>query len=198
MTGHRGTETPRPARVFWSLCLSASVAIVISGSGVAAQPPGLTSAPQLARVYDAIIDARFEQVPGMLAQTCAAGQPQAAPGEVCQLLDLVSLWWQIQMDPDNRARDTAFQARADALVDVMETWTNREPMRAEAWFYLGGAYGARAQWRVLRGERVAAARDGKRIKESLEQALALDPMLQDAWFGIGLYHYYADVAPAAA
>ena len=28
-----------------------------------------------------------------------------------------------------------------------------EPTRAEAWFYLGGAYGARVQWRVLRGER---------------------------------------------
>ena len=48
------------------------------------------------------------------------------------------------------------------------------------------------------GERLAAARDGKRIKEALERALALDPDLQDAYFGIGLYHYYADVAPAAA
>jgi tetratricopeptide (TPR) repeat protein len=49
----------------------------------------------------------------------------------------------------------------------------------------------------LREERLAAARDGKRIKNALEQALALDPSLQDAYFGIGLYHYYADVAPAA-
>ena len=43
-----------------------------------------------------------------------------------------------------------------------------------------------------------AARDGKRIKDALERALALDPRLQDAYFGIGLYRYYADVAPAAA
>ena len=43
--------------------------------------------------------------------------------------------------------------------------------RAEAWFYLGAAYGARVQWRVLREQRLAAARDGKRIKESLERAL---------------------------
>jgi len=51
---------------------------------------------------------------------------------------------------------------------------------------------------VLRRERLSAARDGKRIKESLERALALDPRLQEAYFGIGLYHYYADVAPTAA
>jgi tetratricopeptide (TPR) repeat protein len=50
---------------------------------------------------------------------------------------------------------------------------------------------------VLRGERLAAARDGKRIQDALERALAHDPMLSDAYFGLGLYHYYADVAPAA-
>ena len=54
------------------------------------------------------------------------------------------------------------------------------------------------QWRVLRGERLAAARDGKKIKDALERALELDPQLNDAYFGIGLYHYYADVAPTAA
>ena len=47
-------------------------------------------------------------------------------------------------------------------------------------------------------ERLAAARDGKRIKEALERALALDPDLDDAYFGIGMYRYYADVAPTAA
>jgi hypothetical protein len=54
----------------------------------------------------------------------------------------------------------------------------------------------RAQWRVYRVERLAAARDGKRIKESLERALALDPQMHDAEFGVGMYRYYADVAPA--
>jgi tetratricopeptide (TPR) repeat protein len=178
--------------------LVALVAILIAAVGVDAQRSGLTGAPQLARVYDAILDARFEQVPALLTQTCGPGaQPRVAP-EVCQLLDLVSLWWQIQLDPNNRSHDAQFESRADATIAAMTMWTGREPRRAEAWFYLGGAYGARAQWRVLRGERVGAARDGKRIKDALEQALALDPGLQDAWFGIGLYHYYADVAPAAA
>jgi tetratricopeptide (TPR) repeat protein len=54
------------------------------------------------------------------------------------------------------------------------------------------------QWRVLRGERLAAARDGKRILNALERALALDPTMDDAYFGMGMYKYYADVAPRAA
>ena len=62
-----------------------------------------------------------------------------------------------------------------SVVSETESWTAQEPTRAEAWFYAGAAYGVRVQWRALRGERLAAARDGKRIKDVLERALALDP-----------------------
>jgi tetratricopeptide (TPR) repeat protein len=153
---------------------------------------GLTAAPELARAYDAVLDARFADVPSLLARTCGP-----APKAACQLLEAVSLWWQIQLDPFNQSRDEAFQSRVEAAIAAAEAWTVREPHRAEAWFYLGGAYGARVQWRSLRGARLAAARDGKRIKDALERALALDPSMTDAYFGIGLYHYYAAVAPPA-
>ena len=153
---------------------------------------GLTGAPQLAQAYTAILDGRFDAVSQLLTRTCGP-----APHEACELLESVNLWWQIKLDPFNRTRDAAFESRIDSAIEEIEAWTEREPLRAEAWFYLGGAYGARSQWRVLRGSRLAAARDGKRIKDSLERALELDPGLTDAHFGIGLYRYYADVAPAA-
>ena len=154
---------------------------------------GLTATPELIRAYDAILDARFADLPSLLARTCGP-----APKEACQLLEAISLWWQIQLDPFNKSRDEVFQSRVEAAIAAAEAWTAREPRRAEAWFYLGGAYGARVQWRTLRGARFAAARDGRRIKDALEQAVALDPSMADAYFGIGLYHYYAAVAPAAA
>jgi tetratricopeptide (TPR) repeat protein len=163
-----------------------------SASGARPAQQGLTGAPELAQAYTAILDGRFEAVPPLLARTCGP-----APDEACQLLESVNLWWQIQIDPFNRTRDAAFESHIDDAIAAIESWTQREPLRAEAWFYLGGAYGARSQWRVLRGSRLAAARDGKRIKDALERALALDPGLTDAHFGIGLYRYYADVAPAA-
>jgi len=153
----------------------------------------LTGGGQIARTYDAIMDARFTEIPALLPAVCPP-----APSEACRLLSVVSLWWQIQQDPLNRSHDQGFQTQADEVIDLMDRWTKREPARAEAWFYLGGAIGTRAQWRVLRGQTLAAARDGKRIKTALERALVLDPALQDAYFGIGLYHYYADVAPTFA
>ncbi len=177
-------------------CVGAMVlgALAVSPS-IAQQRPvtGLTGAPQLARVYTAIFDGRFDEVPTLVAQACPP-----APVEACRVVEALALWWRIQVDPNNTSRDAALSARADAAIAAAEAWTAREPRRAEAWFYLGGAYGVRVQWRVLRAERLAAARDGKRIKDSLERALQLDPAMQDAYFGIGLYHYYADVAPTAA
>ena len=190
------------ATVRW--CTGALVLLLVVVPGIASpQTTGLTAGPLLVRVYDAIFNARFDQVPALLTQACgpsgadARGAKALAPAEACQLLEVVSLWWQIQLDPKNRVHDEEFRTKSDEAIAVIEAWTQREPRRGEAWFYLGGAYGARAQWRVLREERLAAARDGKRIKDALEQALALDPSLNDAYFGIGLYHYYADVAPAA-
>ena len=174
-----------------TLCLAVVLATASPNAARQGQR-GLTAAPELGRAYDAILDGRFDEVPHLLTQACGP-----APAEACQLLEAVSLWWQIQLDPFSRAHDAAFEAQVDAAIAAVEAWTQREPQRAEAWFYLGGAYGARSQWRVLRGERLAAARDGKRIKQALERALSLDPGMADAHFGIGLYRYYADVAPAA-
>lgn len=172
-------------------------AIVCVPGPAALQEPaarrGLTEAAALAEVYDLVVNARFDEADTRLRQL--AGR---APAEACQVLRVVGLWWRILLDPENRALDARFRSEADAAIAAAEAWALREPRRAEVRFYLGGAYAARVQWRVQRGERLAAARDGKRIKDSLERALELDPQLADAYFGIGLYHYYADVAPMAA
>ena len=181
----RGATARRGALVF----------LIVLGSPAAAQQAavtGLTAAPELARVYDAILDARFAGVPDLLTQACGP-----APEEACRVLGAVSLWWEIHLDPFNLTRDAGFQSQVDAAIAAAEAWTAREPERAEAWFYLGGAYGARVQWKALRGARLAAARDGRRAKDALERAVALDSSMADVYFGIGMYHYYAAVAPAA-
>ena len=147
----------------------------------------------LARAYESILEARFDQVDAELRRACGP-----APAEACDVLEATSLWWQIQLDPQSRSLDPAFSTSVDAAIAGAEAWTEREPESAEAWFYLGAAYAARVQWRVLREEKLSAARDGKRILNALERALELDPDIDDAYFGLGMYRYYADVAPAAA
>lgn len=161
----------------------------------------------LVRAYDFILEARFDQVEAELRRACDSPRRSSngvshadatAPVEACNVLEATALLWRIQLDPESRDLDPAFTASVERAIRSTEEWTERSPQDAEAWFYLGGAYAARVQWRVLRNEKVSAARDGKRIKQALEQALELDPDLDDAYFGIGMYKYYADVAPTAA
>jgi tetratricopeptide (TPR) repeat protein len=163
------------------------------GDGLRSRPLQLQGVDGLVRVYDAILEARFERVDAELRRACPP-----APQEACAVLAASALWWRIQLDPDSRALDAEFLKTANAAIESTEAWTMRAPDDAEAWFYLGGAYAVRVQWRVLRDEKVAAAREGKRILSALERALKLNPTLDDAYFAIGMYKYYADVAPRAA
>lgn len=173
-----------------------AAALLLAGTGRAPVPPRanqLQGVDGLARVYDAILDARFDRVDAELRRACGP-----APVEACDVLGATALWWRILLDPDNHALDHEFETSVNHAITTTAAWTVREPNDAAAWFYLGGAYAARVQWRVLRNEKLSAARDGKRIKQALERAVELDPSIDDAYFGIGMYKYYADVAPTAA
>ena len=188
----------RAARHLTGLAIVGTLAASVLSPDLVGQRSRLTAGGRLTRVYNAILDARFEDASSLLATTCAVSPPrdladEAAPVEACHLLEAVATWWRIEIDPENRAYDERFLRQTARAIETIEAWTRRQPENAEAWFYLGGSYGVRAQWRVLRSERLAAARDGARIKDALERSLAINPALRDAYFGIGLYRYLADV-----
>ena len=174
----------------WRLA-TATVLFTLTANGPA--QAALTEGPRLAAIYDSILNARFDRAATLLKEACPP-----APVEACQVLDVVSSWWRIQINPADRSRDDRFVAQAAAATKAAEAWTIREPQRGEAWFYLAASYAPLVQWQVLRGERLAAARNGSRIKRALERTVELDPTIIDAHFGIGLYEYYADVASSAA
>ena len=155
---------------------------------------GLTSPEPLAKAYELILDARFDEAHRQLQQACPP-----APRAACQVLDAVADYWQILLDEHDTSRDAQLIGKIDASIASAEGWVAREPKRAEAWFYNGGSYGTRVLLRGgLRAQYLSAARDGKRIHDSLRRAVTLDPSLGDAYFGLGLYHYYAAIAPTAA
>jgi tetratricopeptide (TPR) repeat protein len=180
-----------PCRRHWVVAWLTSLG---AAAGLSAGPlPVIRGVDGLARAYDFILEARFDQADAELRRACGP-----APPEACDVLSATAIWWKILLDPDSRELDDEFSAAVDRAIANTEAWTERAPEDAEAWFYKGGAYAARVQWRVLRNEKLSAARDGKSIKLSLERAIEIDPTLEDAYFGVGMYKYYADVAPAAA
>ena len=171
----------------------ALVAVIMTSVCPAPASAALTEGARLAAIYDMILRARFDEASRELSRACPP-----APPEACRALGIVVIWWRILIDPENRSLDAQLQRETRASIAAAEAWTRREPRRAEAWFYLAGSYAPLTQWQALRGEHVAAARNGNRIRGALERAVKLDPELRDAYFGIGMYHYWADVAPVAA
>ncbi len=172
----------------------AALALALSATVVPhAAEAGLTSPEPLVKAYDLILEARFDDADRQLATACPP-----APGPACQVLAAVNDYWRLMLNPEDTSRDTALMARINTAIASGEAWVLKEPNRAEAWFYLGGAYGTRVLLRGLRGQYLSAARDGKRIHDSLQLAIKMDPSLGDAYFGLGLYHYYAAIAPRAA
>jgi tetratricopeptide (TPR) repeat protein len=173
---------------------SAIVAVLLCFTAAPLGAAGLTNPEPLAKAYDLILDARGDEAAQQLRTACGP-----APATGCLVLQAVAAYWQLLSDPENTSHDAEVLRKVDAAVASAEAWVAREPKRAEAWFYLGGAYGTRVLMRgMLRDELLSAARDGRRIHDALQRSVALDPSLQDAYFGLGLYHYYAAVAPAAA
>jgi tetratricopeptide (TPR) repeat protein len=154
---------------------------------------GLTSPEPLITAYDLILDARFDEAARQLKTACPP-----APLPACDVLGAVNDYWRLLLNPEDTRGDAALLGRINAAIASAEAWVAREPKRAEAWFYLGGAYGTRVLLRGERGQYLSAARDGKRIHDSLQLAIKMDPSIGDAYFGLGLYHYYAAIAPRAA
>ncbi|MEI6669403.1 MAG: tetratricopeptide repeat protein [Acidobacteriota bacterium] len=183
--------TPRQFR--WAAAaLVLTFASTLTGHGAQSPVKGLTSPDGLAKAYDLVYNADFEAAETELTRACGP-----APREACDVVRAASLWWRLYLDLDNHSLDQTFNTSIEQTILGCERWTVRDPQRAEAWFYLGAAYGARVQYHAQRDEYLAAARDGKRVKGALEKTLSLDPLIQDANFGIGMYEYYADAAPAA-
>ncbi|MGH9410065.1 MAG: hypothetical protein ACRD1V_11490 [Vicinamibacterales bacterium] len=181
----------RASRVCWASLVACALAV--AAPAATASRPELRGIDGLVRVYDDALDARYGQAPLDLRRACPP-----APREACDVLAATVTWWRILLDPGSRALDAQFSEQVDRAIRSTDAWVARSPDAAEAHFYAGGAYAVRVQWLVLRGEKVVAARDGKHIRQELDRAATLDPDLADADFGIGLYEYYADVAPTAA
>jgi tetratricopeptide (TPR) repeat protein len=163
-------------------------------------PPDARAA--LEKIYSGDPEAAVED-----ARRLQKAQPQHPLGYV---LEAEALWWKIwctsaefkygmtyarhraKVPADQHYLDLA--AKASSLAEAQIARHDS----AEMQFYAGMGDALAARLYGLRAENRAAARAGVRAREHLLRAIALDPELADADFGLGLYNYYADTLSAMA
>jgi tetratricopeptide (TPR) repeat protein len=125
------------------------------------------------------------------------------------LLEADANWWKIYLTEANLIDPDVFEALSEAVtpydadfrrldelaIRKAETRLHAHQDEARSYFYAGMGYGLRARLEALRDHALGTARAGKRLRNLSLAALKLDPNLNDAWFGVGLYNYFVDTLP---
>lgn len=89
-----------------------------------------------------------------------------------------------------------FETSLDALIAQTEERYDKSPSDGEALFYLANTHFLRAEYRVTYDKGMwGAARDGANAKGLIEKYVQQYPANGDAYFVLGMYNYYVDIAP---
>jgi tetratricopeptide (TPR) repeat protein len=120
-------------------------------------------------------------------QRLVAANPQGLPARF-GLLEVLN------HEPGTQAE---FERLIDQFIADAEARYGRTDKDEEALFYLANAYMVRAAYRFDHDKGMwGAARDGARSKRLSDAYVKRHPEHGDAYFALGMYNYYVEVAPA--
>ena len=125
------------------------------------------------------------------------------------LLEADANWWKIQLTEANLIDPEGFEPLSEATtsydgdfwrLDELAVWKAEARIKAHqdearSYCYEGLAYALRARLEAFRYHALATALAGKKCRNLSLAALKLDPNLNDAYFGVGLYNYLVDTLP---
>ncbi len=104
-------------------------------------------------------------------------------------------FWMFSTDMQNEELGEEFKNLSLQAVDVAEKALEKNEDDIDALFYLGGAYGSLGRYYGLTKSYLNAYWYGKKGMNILEEVVERDPAYWDAYLGLGIYHYLADVLP---
>ena len=104
-------------------------------------------------------------------------------------------FWMFSADMHNEKLGETFKALSYEAVDVAERRLEIDETDIDAMFFLGGAYGSLGRYYGMKRSFLKAYWYGKKGVNILEDVVEQDSTYYDAYLGLGIYHYLADVLP---
>jgi tetratricopeptide (TPR) repeat protein len=104
-------------------------------------------------------------------------------------------FWMFSEDIKNEKIGDKFRDLSYAAVDVAAARLDENDEDIDAMFYLGGAYGSLGRYYAMTRSYLNAYWYGKKGVGYMEDVVELDSTYYDAYLGLGIYHYLADVLP---
>jgi hypothetical protein len=202
--------TPRRNKLFGVLPL-----LLVLSANAPAQEAARTLSPGEKRVQEMAtarhgLDLLMDGDPDSAVQVFRGIEESDPQSPLGDLLLADAVWWKIYfasgdlINPDVfdivNTRTTPYDAQFDTLIDEVirkaQAKINAREDVARNELYLGMAYGLQARLTGMRGDDLATARAGKKMRATLLDAISKDPSLKDAYLGVGIYNYFVDTLPA--
>jgi tetratricopeptide (TPR) repeat protein len=104
-------------------------------------------------------------------------------------------FWMFSEDMKNEEVGNKFRDLSYEAVEIAEAKLEENENDIEAKFFLGGAYGSLGRYYAMTKSFLNAYWYGKKGKNHLEEVVEMDSTYYDAYLGLGIYHYLADILP---
>lgn len=104
--------------------------------------------------------------------------------------------YEYEFEKSDEKQQKVFEKILDDSIAGIKRWKKTHPDDPNAFMGLGALYGLRAMFSMRNRSWITAYFSGRKAISNLEQSLELDPTYYDAYFGLGIYQYYAGTLPA--
>lgn len=103
--------------------------------------------------------------------------------------------YEYEFETSDDKQRKVFEKILDDSIAGIKRWLKNNPDDPNAYMGLGALYGLRALFSMRNRNWVIAYFSGRRAINNLEKSLELDPSYYDAFFGLGIYQYFAGTLP---
>ncbi len=104
--------------------------------------------------------------------------------------------YEYEFEKSDEKQQKVFEQILDDSIAGIKRWMKKNPDDPNAYMGIGALYGLRAMFSMRNRSWITAYFAGRKAISNLEKSLELDPTYYDAYFGLGIYQYYAGTLPS--
>ncbi len=104
--------------------------------------------------------------------------------------------YEYEFETSDDKQRKVFEKILDDSIDGIKRWIKKYPNDSNGYMGIGALYGLRAMFNMRNRNWITSYFAGRKAISNLEKSLQLDPTYYDAYFGLGIYEYFAGTLPS--
>ncbi|MBR2081848.1 MAG: hypothetical protein IJ876_02400 [Elusimicrobiaceae bacterium] len=104
--------------------------------------------------------------------------------------------YEYEFETSDDQQRKVFEKILDDSITGIKRWIKQHPQDSNGYMGIGALYGLRALFNMRNRNWVTSYFAGRKAISNLEKSLKLDPTYYDAYFGLGIYEYFAGTLPS--